>query len=49
MEHRNQESGRFSGARLGLARDVLAVECYRQSFALDRRALNEAGFGDSLL
>jgi hypothetical protein len=49
MEHRDQESGRFSRARLGLARDVLAVERHRQSFTLDRRALNEAGFGDSLL
>jgi hypothetical protein len=32
-----------------LARDVLAFECQRQSFALNRRALGEAGFGNSFL
>jgi len=31
------------------ARDVLAFECHRQSLALNRRALNEAGFSNSFL
>ena len=48
MKQREQESGGLARARLRLARDVLTVECQRQSLALDRRALNETGFGDSL-
>jgi hypothetical protein len=49
MKQRDQKCGCLSGSGLGLARDVLAFECQRQSLALNRRALNEAGFGDSLL
>ena len=48
MEQRQQERSGFARARLRLARDVLAVEGQRQSLALNRRALNETGFGDSL-
>jgi len=32
-----------------LAGYVLAFECQRKSLALNRRAMNEAGFGNSLL
>ena len=49
MEQRQQEGRGLAGARLRLARDVLAVERKRQRLALNRRAVNEAGFGDSLL
>jgi hypothetical protein len=49
MEQREQECGCLARSRLGLARDVLAFECQRQSFALNRRALSEAGFGNSFL
>ena len=49
MKQRDQERGGLAGSRLRLAGDVLAVERQRQRLALDRRAVNEAGFGDSLL
>jgi len=49
MEQREQECGCLSRSRLGLTRDVLAFECHRQSLALNRRALNEAGFSNSFL
>jgi hypothetical protein len=49
MKQRDQKRSRLSGSSLGLTRDVLAFQRKRQSLALNRRALNEAGFGDSLL
>ena len=49
MEQREQEGGGLARSRLRLAGHVLAVERKRQRLALDRRAVNEAGFGDSLL
>src|SRR6187549_1503436 len=49
MEQREQECGCLSRSGLGLTRDVLAFECHRQSLALNRRALNEAGFSNSFL
>ena len=48
MKQREQEGGGLARACLRLARDVLTIERQRQSLALDRRALNETGFGDSL-
>jgi hypothetical protein len=49
VEQGQQEGGGLTGARLGLACYVLTVERERQSLALDRRALDKTGFGDSLL
>ena len=49
MKQREQEGGGLAGSRLSLACDVLAFQCHRQSLALNRRAVNEAGFGDSFL
>jgi hypothetical protein len=49
VEQREQERGCLSGSGLSLASDVLAFECERESLTLNRRALNEAGFGNSLL
>jgi hypothetical protein len=49
MKQREQESGSLTGPGLGLTRDILTFECQRQGLALDGRALNETGFGDSSL
>ena len=46
-EDRDQESRGLAGARLGLARDVLAGERDRQGFFLDGRRPGEPGVGDA--
>ena len=49
MKQCEQERSGLAGTGLCLTCNVLAVERERQSLTLNRRALNETGFCDSLL
>lgn len=45
-EHRQHEGGRFAGAGLGDAQNILAEQRMRDGAGLDRRRLAIAGIGD---
>jgi len=47
-EHRDQKCGRFTGAGLGLASDVLPGQRDRQRFGLNGGTLFESGVPDAL-